>query len=284
MDFISTRGGKSASFEEVLLGGLAPDGGRYVPREWPEFGATETRQLASLPYAEAAVRILSPFTSSHFSDDELRADASAAYGSFSHPAVAPLVQLEPDLFLLELFHGPTFAFKDLALQFMARLFVRALAKRGHRATIIAATSGDTGSAAIAAFRGQPGVQVVVLHPRDRVSEMQRRQMTTVQDPNVHNIALEGNFDDTQLIVKRLFEDAELRGRINLTAANSINLVRILAQSVYYFTAGAALGAGFGRPLNFVVPTGNFGDVFAGEAAARMGLPAGRLVIATNIND
>jgi threonine synthase len=228
--------------------------------------------------------VLSPFAETCFSDAELHAEFAAAYTAFSHSAVAPLVQLEPDVFLLELFHGPTLAFKDLALQFMARLFARALARRGQQATVIAATSGDTGSSAIAAFRGRPGVQVVVLHPKGRVSEMQRRQMTTIGDANVYNIALEGNFDDTQSIVKRLFEDADFRTRTHLTAVNSINLVRILAQAVYYFTAAAALGAGFGRAVNFVVPTGNFGDVFAGEAAARMGLSVGLLVIATNVND
>ena len=284
MEFVSTRGGKGASFEDVLLGGPARDGGLFLPRQWPQFSLRDIGELASLPYSEAAVRILSPFTNGAFTADELRADAGAAYASFSHRAIAPLVQLAPDLFLLELFHGPTFAFKDLALQFMARLFARALQRRGRRATIIAATSGDTGSAAIAAFRGQPGLQVVIIHPHGRVSEMQRRQMTTVDDSNVHNIALEGDFDAAQSIVKQLFDDAAFRRRTNLTAVNSINLVRILAQSVYYFTAAAALGAGRGRAVNFVVPTGNFGDVFAGEAASRMGLPVGRLVVATNMND
>ncbi len=284
MEFVSTRGGGRASFEDVLLGGPAADGGLFLPADWPAFSFAEIRELASVSYAEAAVRILLPFASGTFSAEELRIDASSAYASFSHRAVAPLRQLAPDLFLLELFHGPTFAFKDLALQLMARLFARALARRGRQATIIAATSGDTGSAAIAAFRGQPGLQVVVLHPKDRVSEMQRRQMTTVTDANVHNIAVEGDFDDTQAIVKQLFDDVEFSRRMNLTAVNSINLARILAQTVYYFTAAAALGAGEGRAVNFVVPTGNFGDVFAGEAAARMGLPVGRLVIATNVND
>ncbi len=284
MEYLSSRGGKRASFEEVLLGGPAPDGGLYLPERWPVFGLAEIRQLASIPYAEAAVRVFSPFCEDLFSADELRADATAAYACFAHRAITPLTQLGPDLFLLELFHGPTLAFKDLALQLMARLFARVLARRKRMATIIAATSGDTGSAAIAAFRGQPGLQVVVLHPKGRVSEMQRRQMTTITDSNIHNIALEGNFDDTQAIVKSLFDDVEFSTRTNLMAVNSINLVRILAQSVYYFTAGAALGAGFGRRVSFVVPTGNFGDVFAGEAAARMGLPVARLVIATNVND
>jgi threonine synthase len=284
MQFVSTRGGNPASFDDVLLGGPAADGGLFLPSEWPRFSLAEIGELASVPYSEAAVRILLPFARGVLSAEELRDDATSAYASFANRAVAPLVQLAPDSFLLELFHGPTFAFKDLALQLMGRLFARLLARRGRRATIIAATSGDTGSAAIAAFRGQPGLQVIVLHPKGRVSEMQRRQMTTVADANVHNIALDGDFDDAQTVVKQLFGDAEFSRRMNLAAVNSINLVRILTQSVYYFTAAAALGAECGRAVNFVVPTGNFGDVFAGEAAARMGLPVGRLVIATNVND
>lgn len=284
MQFVSTRGGRGASFEDVLLGGLAPDGGLYLPERWPAFSLPQIRELASMSYADAAVRVLSPFVEGCLTAEELHADAEAAYASFRHRAVTPLQQLAPDLFLLELFHGPTLAFKDIALQLMARLFARTSARRNRRATVIAATSGDTGSAAIAAFRGQPGLNVIVLHPQGRVSEMQRRQMTTVVDANVHNIALEGNFDDTQAIVKALFDDTEFSARTSLTAVNSINLVRILAQAVYYFTAAAALGAGSGRAVNFVVPTGNFGDVFAGEAAARMGLPVERLVIATNVND
>lgn len=284
MEFLSTRGGRRASFEDVLLGGPAPDGGLYLPEHWPVFTPPQIREMASLPYANVATQVLLPFAAGYLTDDELHADAETAYATFRHRAVAPLKQLAPDLFLLELFHGPTLAFKDIALQLMARLFARALARSSRRATVIAATSGDTGSAAIAAFCGQPGVNIVVLHPKGRVSEMQRRQMTTVASANVHNIALEGNFDDTQAIVKKLFDDVEFSARINLTAVNSINLVRILAQAVYYFTAAAALGAGFGRAMNFVVPTGNFGDVFAGEAAARMGLPVARLAIATNVND
>ena len=284
MEFVSTRGGPKASFEDVLLGGPAPDGGLYLPEHWPVFASPQIREMASAPYADVATRVLGPFAEGYFTGEELHADAEAAYATFRHRAVAPLRQLAPDLFLLELFHGPTLAFKDVALQLMSRLFARALARRKGRATVIAATSGDTGSAAIAAFCGQPGLNIVVLHPKGRVSEMQRRQMTTVAGANVHNIALEGNFDDTQAIVKTLFDDVEFSRRTNLTAVNSINLVRILAQSVYYFTSAAALGAGFGRTANFAVPTGNFGDVFAGEAAARMGLPIGRLVIGTNVND
>ncbi len=284
MEFVSTRGGQRVSFEAVLLGGPAPDGGLYLPEHWPVFTSPQIREMASLPYAEVAARVLATFAEEYFTAEELHADAEAAYATFCHRAIAPLRQLAPDLFLLELFHGPTLAFKDIALQLMSRLFARALARRNRRATVIAATSGDTGSAAIAAFCGQPGLNIVVLHPKGRVSEMQRRQMTTVAGANVHNIALEGNFDDTQAIVKALFDDIEFSRRTNLTAVNSINLVRILAQAVYYFTAASALGGGFGRAVNFAVPTGNFGDVFAGEAAARMGLPVARLVIGTNVND
>ncbi|HEX5281639.1 MAG TPA: threonine synthase [Micropepsaceae bacterium] len=284
MEFVSTRGGRGASFEDVLLGGPAPDGGLYLPHHWPVFSLPEIREMASANYADVTTRVLAPFAEGYFTAEELHADAEAAYATFRHRAIAPLNQLASDLFLLELFHGPTLAFKDIALQLMSRLFARALARRKNRATVIAATSGDTGSAAIAAFCGQPGLNIVVLHPKGRVSEMQQRQMTTVMGANVHNIALEGNFDDTQAIVKSLFNDIEFSRRTNLTAVNSINLVRILAQAVYYFTAAAALGAGFGRAINFAVPTGNFGDVFAGEAAARMGLPVARLVIGTNLND
>jgi threonine synthase len=284
MRYVSTRGGVEAGFAEVLLGGPAPDGGLYLPQHWPVFSSSTIREFAALSYPEVALRVMRPFIGDAFSHDELRADVESAYAGFSHQAVVPLVQLAPDFFLAELFHGPTLAFKDVAMQLMGRLFARALAKQNRRATVIVATSGDTGSAAIAAFRGQPNVEVVVLHPSGRTSEVQRRQMTTVLDANVHNIALEGSFDDTQSIVKALFADAEFAARVGLTAVNSINFVRILAQCVYYFTAAAALGAGYGRKIDFVVPTGNFGDIFAGEAASRMGLAIGRLVIATNTND
>jgi threonine synthase len=284
MQFISTRGGAPARFSDVLLGGPAPDGGLYLPDVWPKFLRTEIAAFSPLPYAEVAFRVMRPFIGDTFTDDEFRADVDAAYATFDHKAVVPLRELAPNRFLLELFHGPTLAFKDVAMQLLGHLLARALKKLRRRATVIVATSGDTGSAAIAAFKGQPSVDVVVLHPHGRVSEVQRRQMTTVLDPNVHNIALEGTFDDTQAIVKTLFADAEFLARTHLTAVNSINFARIVAQCVYYFTAAAALGAGQGRPVSFVVPTGNFGDVFAGEAAWRMGLPVERLVIATNSND
>jgi len=280
MRYISTRGGASAEFGDVLLGGPASDGGLYLPDAWPRFGERETAAFRGLPYAEVAFRVMRPFVAGAFDDAEFRADVDAAYATFAHKDVVPLVELAPDRFLLELFHGPTFAFKDVAMQLLGRLFARALKKQQRRATVIVATSGDTGSAAIAALHGLPGVDVVVLHPHGRVSDVQRRQMTTVLDANVHNIALNGSFDDTQTIVKALFADSAFAARTQLTAVNSINFARIMAQCVYYFTAAAALG----RRPSFVVPTGNFGDVFAGEAAARMGLPIDRLVVATNSND
>src|SRR6185436_12038776 len=280
MRYISTRGGASAEFGDVLLGGPASDGGLYLPDAWPRFGEREIGAFRGLPYAEVAFRVMRPFVAGTFDDAEFRADVDAAYATFAHNDVVPLVELAPDRFLLELFHGPTFAFKDVAMQLLGRLFARALKKQNRRATVIVATSGDTGSAAIAALRGLHGVDVVVLHPHGRVSEVQRRQMTTVLDANVHNIALNGSFDDTQTIVKALFADTAFAARTRLTAVNSINFARIVAQCVYYFTAAAALG----RTPSFIVPTGNFGDVFAGEAAGRMGLPIDRLVVATNSND
>jgi threonine synthase len=283
MRYISTRGGSSAEFGDVLLGGPASDGGLYLPDAWPRVTEREISAFAGLPYAEVAFRVMRPFVAGTFGDTEFHADVDAAYASFSHRDVVPLVELGPDRFLLELFHGPTLAFKDVAMQLLGRLFARALNKQKRRATVIVATSGDTGSAAIAALRGLPGADVVVLHPHGRVSDVQRRQMTTVLDANVHNIALKGSFDDTQTIVKTLFADTAFAARTQLTAVNSINFARIMAQCVYYFTAAATL-AGQGRAPSFVVPTGNFGDVFAGEAAARMGLTIERLVVATNSND
>lgn len=284
MQYVSTRGAAGAGFGDVLLGGPAPDGGLYLPQHWPQFSQQTLREFAALPYGEVAARVMRAFVGDDFTQAEFRAEVEAAYAGFAHKAVVPLVQLGPDFFLLELFHGPTLAFKDLAMQLLGRLFARALARSNRRATVIVATSGDTGSAAIAALKGQPNVDVIVLHPKGRVSDVQRRQMTTVLDSNVHNIAVEGTFDDAQNIVKALFADEAFAAAAKLTAVNSINFARIMAQCVYYFTAAAALGAGHGRALSFVVPTGNFGDIFAGEAAARMGLPIERLVIATNSND
>jgi threonine synthase len=281
MDYVSTRGQAAPrSFADILLSGLASDGGLTMPQAWPQIGAQEIANFAGKSYADVAFAILSRFAGDSFTQADLRADIAAAYAGFDDPAIAPLVDLGNDRYLLELFHGPTLAFKDIAMQVLARLFARALAARGGRATILAATSGDTGSAAIAAFGGLANIKLFVLHPKGRVSEVQRRQMTTADFANVHNIALEGSFDDAQSIVKALFADAQFSRDANLTAVNSINFARIAAQIVYYFTATAQLGT---API-FVVPTGNFGDIFAGEAALRMGLPIRKLVIATNAND
>jgi threonine synthase len=281
MMFISTRGqAQPASFSDVLLAGLAPDGGLYLPQSWPQFSAAEIAAFAGLRYQDVAFTILSKFTAGSFGDAELREAIEAAYSDFDAPEIAPLVEIGDGRYLLELFHGPTLAFKDVALQILGQLFSRALARRGGRATVVAATSGDTGSAAIAALGGLPNILTVVLHPHNRVSDVQRRQMTTSGHANVVNVAITGSFDDAQGIVKALFADKAYAAKISLTAVNSINFARIAAQCVYYFTATAQLG----KPATFVVPTGNFGDIFAGEAAERMGLSAARLVIATNAND
>jgi threonine synthase len=285
MQFISTRGqSPRASFSDVLLAGLAPDGGLYLPESWPQLSAAQIAAFAGKPYQAVAYEVLSRFAGESFTPDELKADIEAAYAGFESPVIAPLRSIAPSSngsqYLLELFHGPTFAFKDIALQILGRLFARALTRRGGKVTIVAATSGDTGSAAIAALGGLPNIEVFVLHPKGRVSEVQRKQMTTSPHANVHNIALEGSFDDAQGLVKDLFAQTEFAHQIGLTAVNSINFARIAAQSVYYFTATAALG----KPATFVVPTGNFGDVFAGYVAAQMGLPIQRLVVATNRND
>jgi threonine synthase len=278
MRYLSTRGAAPLqSFSDMLLAGLAPDGGLYLPDAWPRFTAAEIAAFAAQPYTATANAILSRLVGDSFSPDELAADIAAAYASFDD--IAPLVEIGPNLHLMELFHGPTLAFKDVALQILGRLFARALKKKGGRATVLAATSGDTGSAAIAALGGLENVEVFVLHPHGRVSEVQRKQMTTAPFANVHNIAIEGTFDDAQAIVKALFAEKDFAARVSLTAVNSINFARIAAQSVYYFTAAAQLGTA----PTFVVPTGNFGDVFAGEAAMRMGLPIPKLVVATNAN-
>jgi threonine synthase len=279
--FISTRGhAPETGFAEVLLAGLAPDGGLYMPAAWPHFSAQQIAGFKGRRYQDVAFEILSRFVGDSFTATELKEDIEAAYAGFTTPQIAPLSPMSGNRYLLELFHGPTFAFKDIALQILGRLFARALKRRGGRATVVAATSGDTGSAAIAALGGLPNIDVFVLHPKGRVSEIQRRQMTTSGHANVHNIALEGSFDDAQGIVKDLFAEKEFAREIGLTAVNSINFVRIAAQSVYYFTAASQLA----QPAIFVVPTGNFGDIFAGEAAERMGLAAKKLVIATNAND
>jgi len=282
--YVSTRGAAPpAGFDELLLAGLAPDGGLYVPDEWPRLGAEEIRALAGLPYADVVRRIVAPYVGDAVPPEDLGRMTSAACAGFDVAAVAPLRQLSADRWLLELFHGPTLAFKDHALQLLGRLFERARALRGGRIAVVGATSGDTGSAAIEACRGLEGVDAFVLHPRGRVSEVQRRQMTTVTGPNVHNVALEGTFDDCQAVVKALFNDRPFRESVGLTAVNSINWARVMTQIAYYFHAAAALGAP-DRECTFVVPTGNFGDAYAGYAAHRMGLPVSGLIVATNRND
>ena len=282
--FVSTRGeAEELDFEGAMLAGLASDGGLYLPDVWPRFSETELVALSGRPYAEIAVSILSAFVGKSIPSDRLRAMVSEAYAGFGHPAVAPLKQLDSNFWLLELFHGPTLAFKDIAMQVLARLMDFALERRGERATIVGATSGDTGSAAIEAFKSSARASIFVLHPHGRVSEVQRRQMTTVDSPTVHNIALEGSFDDCQAIVKALFNDRKFRDRVQLSGVNSINWARIAAQVVYYFSSALSLGAPH-RSVSFTVPTGNFGDIFAAYAAKRMGLPIDRLIIATNVND
>lgn len=284
MYYVSSRGSAPAlDFEQVTLAGLASDGGLYVPEVWPQFSAQEIRALQGLSYAETAVAVMRPFVAGVIKDEELRTLCEEAYGRFSHDAVTPLTQLDGQHWLLELFHGPTLAFKDVALQLLGLLFEKFLSKRDTHLTIIGATSGDTGSAAIDAVAGRAKIDIFMLHPQGRVSEVQRRQMTTVRAPNVHNIAIEGSFDDAQAIVKTLFNDADFMRRHTLSAVNSINWARLMAQVVYYFYSAVRLGAPE-RQIAFSVPTGNFGDVFAGYVAAQMGLPVAKLIIATNVND
>ena len=284
MRYISTRGkAPRLGFEETMLAGLAEDGGLYLPEIWPTVSREDLAALAGKPYSEIAYSVVKPFTGGAFSEDELRSMAHDAYERFGHEAKCPLVQIGTDLFLLELFHGPTLAFKDFAMQFVGRMFETVLRRRGKRITIIGATSGDTGSAAIEAFRGSEFVNAFILYPHGRVSEIQRRQMTTPDDANVHAIAVDGHFDDCQALVKDMFNDADFRSEMRLSGVNSINWARIVAQIVYYFASALALGSPE-RKVVFTVPTGNFGDVFAGYAAKLMGLPVDRLVVATNQND
>ena len=266
-----------------MLTGLAVDGGLYVPERWPHIPPEEIAALANLSYDETAFRVMRPYIGNTFEDCEFNALIGKAYENFEHATRCPLVQLEPWLFLLELFHGPTLAFKDFAMQLVGRMFEAVLRRRGERVTIIGATSGDTGSAAIEAFRGSEVVDVFILFPDGRISEIQRRQMTTAVETNVHAIAVAGDFDDCQALVKGMFNDVNFRRELHLGGINSINWARILAQIVYYFYAAVALGAPY-RNVGFVVPTGNFGDIFAGFAARKMGLPISRLVVATNQND
>ena len=284
MRYISTRGAAPAlDFREVTLAGLASDGGLYVPETWPGFSRDAIAAMAGLSYVETAVRVMAPFTAGVLDEAALRDLCTAAYGRFAHAAVTPLKQLDHDQWLLELFHGPTLAFKDVALQLLGLLFERFLTGSTEHLTIVGATSGDTGSAAIDAVAGRAGVDIFMLHPEGRVSDVQRRQMTTVGAPNVHNIAIKGDFDTAQALVKAMFNDRTFAQRFRLSAVNSINWARLMAQVVYYFYAAVRLGAP-GKPLAFSVPTGNFGDVFAGYVAAKMGLPVAKLVVATNVND
>lgn len=284
MHYVSSRGSAPVlGFRDVLLAGLARDGGLYLPGAWPQLSADAIEQFAARPYGETARAVLAPFIGDEIDSAALAGMIDEAYATFRHPAVTPLVQIGPRDWILELFHGPTLAFKDVAMQLLARLMDHVLAERGTRATIVGATSGDTGGAAIEAFRGRDNTDVFILFPRGRVSPVQQRQMTTVGDDNVHAIAVEGNFDDCQALVKAMFNDHGFRDRLNLAGVNSINWARIMAQIVYYFAAAANLGAPH-REISFTVPTGNFGDIFAGYAAKRMGLPVKRLVIATNAND
>jgi threonine synthase len=284
MDYVSTRGAAPVlGFEDVTLTGLAADGGLYVPKVWPRLSADVIGGLAGKSYVETAVAVMMPFVGDALSEAALRGLCSEAYGRFSHGAVTPLVQLDAQHWLLELFHGPTLAFKDVALQLLGLLFERFLANRDTHLTVVGATSGDTGSAAIDALAGRAKVDVFMLHPAGRVSDVQRRQMTTVLAPNIHNIAIDGSFDDAQAIVKAMFADLEMASAYALSAVNSINWARLMAQVVYYFYAAVRLGAPE-RPVAFAVPTGNFGDVFAGYVAAQMGLPVAKLIVATNVND
>ena len=284
MRYISTRGDSAPlDFVEVMLAGLARDGGLYVPQSWPALSREAIAGFAGKPYAEVAVEVLKPFVGDSIPEADLARMAREAYGTFRHPATAPLVQLDANLFVLELFHGPTLAFKDLAMQLVARLMDYVLIKRNERTTIVVATSGDTGGAAVEAFRGRAQVDVIALYPHGRISDVQRRMMTTAPDDNVHALAIEGTFDDCQALVKTMFNHHAFRDRVRLSGVNSINWARIVAQTVYYFTAAVALGTPH-RKIAFTVPTGNFSDVYAGYVASRMGLPIDRLVVATNVND
>jgi threonine synthase len=266
-----------------MLAGLARDGGLYVPEIWPQLAPDTIASFFGKPYWEVAVDVIRPFTGGEISDADLGRMANEAYATFRHPAVVPLKQMAPHLFMLELFHGPTLAFKDVAMQLISRLMDHVLAKRGQRTTIVVATSGDTGGAAVEAFANLENVDLVVLFPHGRISEVQRRMMTTTNAANVHALAIEGTFDDCQAMVKAMFNHHRFRDRVALSGVNSINWARIVAQVVYYFTSAVALGAP-ARPVTFTVPTGNFGDIFAGYVAKRMGLPVRRLRIATNVND
>ena len=284
MRYISTRGQAPArDFADVLLAGLAEDGGLFMPETWPHFGPADWRAMRGLPYPELAARVMQPFIGGAIPFDVLRSICQQAYAGFGHTAIVPLIQLETNLFAQELFHGPTLAFKDMAMQVLGRLFDYVLTQRDQRVTIVGATSGDTGSAAIEACAGRDRVDIVILHPHERTSMVQRRQMTTVLAPNVSNIAVQGTFDDCQDLVKAMFADVPFRNEVRLSAVNSINWARIAAQIPYYIAAALALGAP-DRDIAFSVPTGNFGNVLAAWSARRMGLPIARLIVGSNRND
>lgn len=285
MKYISTRGNApELEFEDVLLTGLASDGGLYVPKELPSYSLDEIRSWRDLPYDQLAFKIIQPFVAGAVDDATLQSMLTETYSGFGHKAVAPLSQIDHNEYVLELFQGPTLAFKDFALQLLGRLLDHALTKRGEKAVIIGATSGDTGSAAIEGCKHSEHIDIFIMHPHNRVSEVQRRQMTTILDSNVYNLAVEGNFDDCQSMLKQCFSDQSfLRGERRLVAVNSINWARIMAQIVYYFYASLNLG-GPDREMAFSVPTGNFGDIFAGYLAKKMGLPVKQLIVATNTND
>jgi len=284
MKYVSTRGqAPILDFEEAMLTGLARDGGLYLPETIPQMSHADIAALAGLSYEETAFRVMRPFIGDAFTDTDFQDIIARSYAGFTHAARAPLVQLAPGHHLLELFHGPTLAFKDFAMQLIGQLFEASLTRNGRRVCIVGATSGDTGSAAIDAFRGLDAVDVFILYPHGRVSEVQRRQMSTPSEANVHALAMEGHFDDCQARVKDMFNDFEFRDAVGLAGVNSINWARVLAQVVYYFSSAVSLGAPH-RKVSFTVPTGNFGDIFAGYIAKRMGLPIDRLVVATNQND
>ncbi|MEL6379154.1 MAG: threonine synthase [Pseudomonadota bacterium] len=288
MDYISTRttpasGQSPVSFEAALLAGLAPDGGLYMPVSWPRFSPEDMGAMVGHPFWQVAQSVLAPFCGDTFSAETLAEICKSAFASFDHPATTPLVQVGDEDWVLELFHGPTLAFKDVAMQVLGGMFETVLTRTNQRLTIVGATSGDTGGAAIEALKDREGIEVFILHPEGRISQVQRRIMTTCPADNIHNIAIEGTFDDCQAIVKTMFGDQAFVQKVSLGGVNSINWARIMVQAVYYFTAAMALG-GPGRAVSFVVPTGNFGDIFAGYVASKMGLPINRLGVATNQNN
>ena len=284
MKYVSTRGqAPELTFEQAMLTGLARDGGLYVPETFPTLTVEQIASFAGKPYEDVAFEVMKPFVGDTFTDSEFKEIIKRAYASFSHAAKCPVVQLSENHFLLELFHGPTLAFKDVAMQLIGQMFEVALKRRGDRVTIVGATSGDTGSAAMEAFKGLDAVDLFIMYPHGRVSEVQRRQMTTPTESNVHALAVDGDFDTCQALLKDMFNDFDFRDEVKLAGVNSINWARVLAQVVYYFTSAVSIGAP-ARTVSFTVPTGNFGDIFAGYVAKRMGLPIDRLIIATNQND